>query len=100
MGKLTPRSNSVLVTWDFFLYFLRLILLEHSCLEKEMATHSSYSCLENPMDRGAWWATVHSVAQSQTRLKWFSMQACMHSCFMMLVSTAWQNELAVHTTVY
>ena len=27
------------------------------------------SCLENPMDRGAWWATVHSVANSQTRLK-------------------------------
>ena len=28
-----------------------------------------YSCLENPMDRGAWWATVHGVAQSRTRLK-------------------------------
>ena len=27
-----------------------------------------YSCLENPMDRGAWWATVHGVAQSRTRL--------------------------------
>ena len=26
-------------------------------LEKEMATHSRYSCLENPTDRGAWWAT-------------------------------------------
>ena len=24
------------------------------------------SCLENPMDRGAWWATVHGVAESQT----------------------------------
>ena len=28
-----------------------------------------YSCLENPMDRGAWQPTVHGVAQSQTRLK-------------------------------
>ena len=27
------------------------------------------SCLENPSDRGAWWATVHRVAQSQIRLK-------------------------------
>ena len=27
-----------------------------------------YSCLGNPMDRGAWWATVHRVAKSQTRL--------------------------------
>ena len=25
-----------------------------------------YSCLENPMDRGAWWATVHRVAKSHT----------------------------------
>ena len=28
-----------------------------------------YSCLENPMDRGAWWAIVHRVAKSQTLLK-------------------------------
>ena len=28
-----------------------------------------YSCVENPMDGGAWWAAVHGVAQSQTRLK-------------------------------
>ena len=28
-----------------------------------------YSCLENCMDRGAWWATVHIVAKSQTQLK-------------------------------
>ena len=27
-----------------------------------------YSCLENPMDRGAWWVTVHRVAKSRTRL--------------------------------
>ena len=31
-----------------------------------------YSCLENPMDRGAWWATVHGVAKSRTRLKQLS----------------------------
>ena len=30
--------------------------------------HLQYSCLENPMDRGAWWATVHGVAKRQTRL--------------------------------
>ena len=27
-----------------------------------------YSCLENPMERGAWWNTVHGVAKSWTRL--------------------------------
>ena len=38
-----------------------------------------YSCLENPMDRGAWWAMVHSVAQSQTLLKRLSTHACTHT---------------------
>ena len=31
-----------------------------------------YSCLGNPMDRGAWWAAVHRVAQSWIQLKWVS----------------------------
>ena len=34
-----------------------------------------YSCLENPVDRGAWRATVHVVAKSRTRLKWLSTHA-------------------------
>ena len=37
-------------------------------LEMEMATHSSVRGLENPMDRGAWWAAVHGVAKSQAGL--------------------------------
>ena len=41
-------------TWVLFLNW-------EDPLEKEMATHSSYSCLENPMDRGAWQAAVHGV---------------------------------------
>ena len=39
-----------------------------------------YSCLENPMDRGAWWATVHEVTKSQTPLS-------MHTPTMMYVIT-------------
>ena len=35
-------------------------------------TPLQYSCLENPMDGGAWWAAVSGVAQSQTRLKQLS----------------------------
>ena len=31
-----------------------------------------YSCLENPMDRGAWWAAVHGVAKSRTQLRDFT----------------------------
>ena len=33
-----------------------------------------YSCLGNPMDRGAWWATVHGVTKSRTQLN-----VCMHT---------------------
>ena len=35
-----------------------------------------YSCLENPVDGGAWWAAVHRVTQSQTQLKQLSVHAC------------------------
>ena len=35
-------------------------------------TPLQYSCLENPMDWGAWWAAIYGVAQSQTRLTWLS----------------------------
>ena len=34
-----------------------------------------YSCLENPMDRGAWWATVYRVTNIQTQLKQLSTHA-------------------------
>ena len=37
-----------------------------------------YSCLENPMDRGAWWATVHTITKSRTWLKWLRMHTCIH----------------------
>ena len=36
--------------------------------------HLQYSCLENPIDRGAWWATVRKVTKSWTRLKRLNRQ--------------------------
>ena len=38
-------------------------------LEKELATPLRCSCLENPRDRGAWWAAVYGIAQNRTQLK-------------------------------
>ena len=38
-----------------------------------------YFCLGNPVNRGSWWATVHGVTKSQTRL---STHAYMHACIM------------------
>ena len=40
--------------------------------EEEKGNPLQYSCLENPMDRGAWWATVHRIAKSQTGLSDFT----------------------------
>ena len=41
-------------------------------LREGNGTPLQYSCLENPMDGGAWWATVHGVAKSRTRLSYFT----------------------------
>ena len=49
-----------------------------------------YSCLENPMDGGAWWATVHGVAKSRTRLSDFTFTFHFH---------ALEKEMATHSSV-
>ena len=41
-------------------------------------TPLQYSCLENPMDRGNWWAAVHGIAKSQTRLSDFTFTSHFH----------------------
>ena len=40
-----------------------LCLGQEDPLEKETVTHFQYSCLENSVDRGIWWAAVHGVAK-------------------------------------
>ena len=53
-------------------------------------TPLQYSCLENPMDRGAWWAAVHGVAMSRTRLSDFTFTFHFH---------ALEKEMATHSSV-
>ena len=43
-----------------------------SCIGEGNGNPLHCSCLENPRDGGAWWAAVHGVTQSQTRLTWLS----------------------------
>ena len=49
-----------------------------------------HSCLENPMDAGAWWAAVHGVTKSQTRLSDFTFTFHFH---------ALEKEMATHSSV-
>ena len=49
-----------------------------------------YSCLENPMDGGAWWAAVPGVAKSRTRLSDFTFPFHLH---------ALEKEMATHSSV-
>ena len=44
-------------------------------LEEEMAAPLQYSCLENPTDRGTWWATVHWGTKESDMTEWLSMHA-------------------------
>ena len=48
-----------------------------SCTREENGNPLQCSCLENPRDRGAWWAAVYGVAQSRTRLKQLSSSSSM-----------------------
>ena len=49
-----------------------------------------YSCLEHPMDRGAWWATVYGVAKSLAQLKWLSTHTWMYDiCRVLCVCEKW-----------
>ena len=53
-------------------------------------TPLQYSCLENPMDGGAWWAVVHGVARNQTRLSDLTFTFHFH---------ALEKEMATHSSV-
>ena len=66
-----------------------LVTLTHSTREGN-GTPLQYSCLENPMDGGAWWAAVHGEAENQTRLSDFTFTFHFH---------ALEKEMATHSSV-
>ena len=68
---------------------LSLISL-NSFLQSTRWRPMQYSCLENPMDGGAWWAAVHGVAKSLTRLSDFPFTLHFH---------ALEKEMATHSSV-
>ena len=65
-------------------------VMVRQCLGEGNGTPLQHSCLENPMDRGAWQAAVHGVARSQTRLNDFTLTFHFH---------ALEEEMATHSSV-
>ena len=84
----------------FFLYFPHLLKFASSTISNNVegkqrsreadGSPVQYSCLENPMDGGAWWAAVHGVAEGWTRLSDFTFTFHFH---------ALEKEMATHSSV-
>ena len=68
----------------------RRLLLGRKIMTNLGSTPLQYSCLENPMDGGAWWAAVHEVAESWTRLSDFTVTFHFH---------ALEREMRTHSSV-
>ena len=94
--------NFFLLLKDVILIFLLLSMTSYhnkdiffsftvdSYFREGSGTPHQYSCLENPMEGGAWWAAVHGVAKSWTRLSDFTFPFHFH---------ALEKEMATHSSV-
>ena len=69
---------------------LPLFVVDVQPLGEGNGTPLQYSCLENPMDGGAWWAAVHGVTKSPIRLSDFTFTFPFH---------ALEEEMATHSSV-
>ena len=79
-------NRNILLIYNVKDIFFRLL----ATLGEGNGTPLQYSCLENPMDGGAWWAAVHGVAKSGTRLSDFTFTFHFH---------ALEKEMATHSSV-
>ena len=88
-----PRTQWMLSKW-WPLWLLSCLLwwlvVCRRAFGEGSGTPLQYSCLENPMDGGAWWAAVHGVAKSWTRLSDFTVPFHFH---------ALEKEMATHSSI-
>ena len=77
---------------EFSVLYSRSLLVTYliSSSGEGSGTPLQHSCLENPMDGGAWWAAAHGVAKSWTRLSDFALTFRFH---------ALEKEMATHSSV-
>ena len=84
----------------FVFFFIKLVVVLYVCVcvcvcvcvytGEGNGTPLQYSCLDNPMNGGAWWAAVHGVTKSQARLSDFTFTFHFH---------ALEKEMATHSSV-
>ena len=85
-----PGGDILLLLEQKYIISINLFELVSHTVEEGDGTPLQYSCLENPMDRGAWWAADHGVAKSPTRLSDFTFTFPFH---------ALKKEMATHSSV-
>ena len=83
------EKNYMIVSIDTEKVFIKIQYL-FTITNQGNGTPLQYSCLENPMDGGAWWAAVHGVATSRTRLSDFTLTFYFH---------ALEKEMATHSSI-
>jgi len=91
------KTNVVFLTFKFSFFYrlvgLTILNISLPWVQRKwicVGTPLQHSCPENPRDRGAWWATVHGVAKSQTWLSDFTFTFHFH---------ALEKEMATHSSV-
>ena len=79
---------TLMLFWGSF--FFSVCVCVHISIGEGNGTLLQYSCLKNPVDGEAWWATVHGVVKSRTRLSDFTFTFYFH---------ALEKEMATHSSV-
>ena len=90
VSDLILGGSKIMADGDYSLEIKRRLLLRRKVMTNGNGTPLQYSCLENPMDGGAWWAVVYGVAKSRTRLSDFTLTFHFH---------ALEKEMATHSSV-
>ena len=88
----SPHNIRLSLFWAAAAHFLAAMTTDFilNSLSLNNGTPLQYSCLENPTDGGAWWAAVHGVAKSLTRLRDFAFTFHFH---------ALEKEMATHSSI-
>ena len=89
-GILGIKSASLISPTLAGRFFTTSATWEAHILDTSNGTPLQHSCLENPTDGGAWWATIHGVAKSRIRLSSFTFTFHFH---------ALKKEMATHSSV-